>query len=186
MGGVKLRLFGLGGSVVPHKLFDNGEGVATMAGGGGVVWTTALQIGEWPRTSERSERVREGGRNTLEGQRSEMQRQERERSARDQDRQTKQTSKQHLGPSVLCPRCQTPTNTDIPLSPGELVDTAQKVFDPTETRVLITHGSVGKEGLLSQIALALKADFTISASLHFRCVFVSTLRSHPLNVLTVW
>lgn len=28
VGGVKLRLFGLGGAVIEHKLFDNGEGIA--------------------------------------------------------------------------------------------------------------------------------------------------------------
>ncbi|KAI3491686.1 hypothetical protein L1887_43998 [Cichorium endivia] len=95
VGGVRLRLFGLGGAVVLHKLFDNGEGAATIAGGQGTMWTTALQI-------------------------------------------------------------------------GELVDTAQKTFDPTETRVLITHASPGREGLLAQLALALKADLTISAGLHFR------------------
>lgn len=95
IGGVKLRLFGLGGSIVNHKLFDNGEGSATMAGGNGIMWTTALQI-------------------------------------------------------------------------GELVDTAQRVFDASETRMLITHASPGREGLLAQLALALKADFTLSGSLHFR------------------
>lgn len=94
-GGVKLRLFGLGGSVVNHKLFDNGEGNATMAGGNGTMWTTALQI-------------------------------------------------------------------------GELVDTAQRVFDASETRLLVTHASPGREGLLAQLALALKCDLTISGSLHFR------------------
>ncbi|PWY98644.1 hypothetical protein BCV70DRAFT_25350 [Testicularia cyperi] len=95
VGGIRLRLFGLGGAVVLHKLFDNGEGAATIAGGQGTMWTTALQI-------------------------------------------------------------------------GELVDTAQKTFDPTETRILITHASPGREGLLAQLALALKADLTISAGLHFR------------------
>ncbi|KAJ1032854.1 hypothetical protein NDA18_001577 [Ustilago nuda] len=95
VGGIRLRLFGLGGAVVLHKLFDNGEGAATIAGGQGTMWTTALQI-------------------------------------------------------------------------GELVDTAQKTFDPTETRLLITHASPGREGLLAQLALALKADLTLSAGLHFR------------------
>lgn len=95
VGGIRLRLFGLGGAVVPHKLFDNGEGAATIAGGQGTMWTTALQI-------------------------------------------------------------------------GQLVDTAQKSFDPTETRLLITHASPGREGLLAQLALALKADLTVSAGLHFR------------------
>ncbi|PWN49084.1 hypothetical protein IE53DRAFT_318251 [Violaceomyces palustris] len=95
VGGVRLRLFGLGGALVLHKLFDNGEGNATIAGGQGTMWTTALQI-------------------------------------------------------------------------GELVDTAQKTFDPTETRLLITHASPGREGILAQLALALKADLTISAGLHFR------------------
>ncbi|PWN38290.1 uncharacterized protein FA14DRAFT_119503, partial [Meira miltonrushii] len=95
VGGVRLRLFGLGGAVVLHKLFDNGEGAATIAGGQGTMWTTILQI-------------------------------------------------------------------------GELVDTAQKCYDPSETRLLVTHASPGREGLLMQLALALKADLTISAGLHFR------------------
>ncbi|GAA5937405.1 hypothetical protein JCM10213_007224 [Rhodosporidiobolus nylandii] len=95
IGGVRLRLFGLGGAVVPHKLFDNGSGMATIAGGQGTMWTTMLQI-------------------------------------------------------------------------GEIVDTAQKVYDPSETRVLISHASPGREGLLAQLALVLKADLTVSAGLHFR------------------
>lgn len=95
VGGVKLRLLGLGGALVPHKLFDNGDGNATIAGGQGTMWTTALQI-------------------------------------------------------------------------GELVDTAQRVFDPTETRLLLTHTSPGREGIIAQLALVLKADLSISAGLHFR------------------
>ncbi|KAI9319431.1 hypothetical protein BX666DRAFT_2025727 [Dichotomocladium elegans] len=95
VGGVSLRLFGLGGAVVSHKLFDNGEGMDTIAGGAGTMWTTALQI-------------------------------------------------------------------------GQLVDTAQQVYNPSEVRVLVTHASPGREGLLAQLALVLKADFTISAGLHFR------------------
>ncbi|KAI7908186.1 uncharacterized protein BX663DRAFT_464795 [Cokeromyces recurvatus] len=93
--GISLRLFGLGGAVVQHKLFDNGEGTDTIAGGLGVMWTTALQM-------------------------------------------------------------------------GELVELAQSVYDPTETRVLVTHASPGREGLLAQLALTLQADFTISGGLHFR------------------
>ncbi|CAG8537513.1 32063_t:CDS:10 [Racocetra persica] len=95
VGGVSLRLFGLGGAVVQHKLFDNGQGSATIAGGHGTMWTTILQI-------------------------------------------------------------------------GELVETAQKVFDQSETRVLVTHASPGREGLLTQLSVVLRADFTISAGLHFR------------------
>ncbi|KAI9281030.1 hypothetical protein BY458DRAFT_544391 [Sporodiniella umbellata] len=95
IGGVSLRLFGLGGAVVPHKLFDNGEGADTIAGGLGVMWTTTLQI-------------------------------------------------------------------------GELVELAASVYDPSETRVLVTLASPGREGLLAQLALTLHADFTISAGLHFR------------------
>ncbi|PPR01787.1 hypothetical protein CVT24_001702 [Panaeolus cyanescens] len=95
VGGIKLRLLGLGGALVPHKLFDNGEGNATIAGGQGTMWTTALQI-------------------------------------------------------------------------GELVDTAQRSFDPTETRLLVTHASPGREGIIAQLALVVKADLTISAGLHFR------------------
>lgn len=42
------------------------------------------------------------------------------------------------------------------------------MYDPTETRILITHASLGREPLLSLLALALKADLTISSGLHFR------------------
>lgn len=95
VGGVKLRLLGLGGAVVMHKLFDNGEGKTTIAGGQGTMWTTLLQM-------------------------------------------------------------------------GELVDTATRVYDPTETRVFITHASPAREGILNQLSVSLKADFSISAGLHFR------------------
>ncbi|TIA87761.1 hypothetical protein E3P99_02990 [Wallemia hederae] len=95
IGGVKLRVFGIGGAFVLHKLFDNGDGQATIAGGQGTTWITALQI-------------------------------------------------------------------------GELIDTAKKVYDPSETRLLVSHSPPGREGLLAQLALVLKADLTLSASLHFR------------------
>ncbi|KAI4177256.1 MAG: hypothetical protein LQ346_007724 [Caloplaca aetnensis] len=95
VGGIKLRLLGLGGAVVMHKLFDNGEGRTTIAGGQGTMWTTLLQM-------------------------------------------------------------------------GELVDTANRVYDPTETRVFITHASPAREGLLNQLSVTLKADFSVSAGLHFR------------------
>ena len=95
VGGVKFRILGLGGAFVPHKMFDNGDGQATIAGGQGTMWTTALQI-------------------------------------------------------------------------GELVDTAQRVYDVSETRILVSHASPGREGLIAQLALVVKADLTISAGLHFR------------------
>jgi hypothetical protein len=95
VGGVKLRLLGLGGAVVMHKLFDNGEGRTTIAGGQGTMWTTLLQM-------------------------------------------------------------------------GELIDTANRVYDPTETRVFVTHASPAREGLLNQLSVTLKADFSLSAGLHFR------------------
>lgn len=95
VGGVKLRLLGLGGAVVMHKLFDNGEGRTTIAGGQGTMWTTLLQM-------------------------------------------------------------------------GELIDTANRVYDPSETRVFVTHASPAREGLLNQLSVTLKADFSISAGLHFR------------------
>ncbi|KAK9486798.1 hypothetical protein V1527DRAFT_462645 [Lipomyces starkeyi] len=93
--GVKFRLLGLGGALVMHKLFDNGSGRTTIAGGGGTTWTTLLQI-------------------------------------------------------------------------GELIDTAARVFDETETRILVTHASPAREGILAQLALSIKADFSISGGLHFR------------------
>ncbi|TID13190.1 ser/Thr protein phosphatase family protein [Venturia nashicola] len=95
VGGVKLRILGLGGAVVMHKLFDNGEGRTTIAGGQGTMWTTLLQM-------------------------------------------------------------------------GELIDTANRVYDPTETRLFVTHASPAREGLLNQLSVTLKADFSISAGLHFR------------------
>ena len=95
VGGVKLRLLGLGGAVVMHKLFDHGEGKTTIAGGQGTMWTTMLQM-------------------------------------------------------------------------GELIDTANRVYDPAETRVFITHASPAREGMLNQLSVTLKADFSISAGLHFR------------------
>ena len=51
---------------------------------------------------------------------------------------------------------------------GELVDTANRVYDPTETRVFVTHASPAREGLLNQLSVTLKADFSVSAGLHFR------------------
>lgn len=95
VGGIKLRLLGLGGALVMHKLFDNGEGRTTIAGGQGTMWTTLLQM-------------------------------------------------------------------------GELVDTANRVYDPSETRVLVTHASPAREGLLNQLSVSLKVDFSVSAGLHFR------------------
>ncbi|KAL1921068.1 uncharacterized protein VTP21DRAFT_11703 [Calcarisporiella thermophila] len=95
IGGVGLRLFGLGGAFVPQKLFDHGEGHGSIAGGSGTMWVTALQI-------------------------------------------------------------------------GELVEQAQRLYNPSETRMLVTHASPGREGLIAQLSLVLRADFTLSASLHFR------------------
>ena len=95
VGGVKLRLLGLGGAVVMHKLFDNGEGKTTIAGGQGTMWTTLLQM-------------------------------------------------------------------------GELLDTANRVYDPSETRIFVTHASPAREGMLNQLSVTLKSDFSISAGLHFR------------------
>ena len=92
-----MRILGLGGAFILHRMFDNGNGNGNwaIAGGQGTMWTTALQM-------------------------------------------------------------------------GELVDTAQRVYDATETRLLVSHASPGREGILTQLALVLKADLTLSAGLHFR------------------
>lgn len=56
-----------------------------------------------------------------------------------------------------------------PLPPdGHEANLFTQVYDPTETRLLISHASPGREGLLNQLCLVLKADLTISAGLHFR------------------
>jgi hypothetical protein len=57
VGGIRLRMFGLGGAVVLHKLFDNGEGAATIAGGQGTMWTTILQIGELVDTAQKASSI---------------------------------------------------------------------------------------------------------------------------------
>lgn len=97
VGGLRLRLLGLGGAVVPHKLFDLGAGHSTIAGGQGTMWTTMLQV-------------------------------------------------------------------------GELVETAQHVYDPAEVRVLVSYASPGRDGLVAQLAHALRADMTLSGGLHLRYV----------------
>lgn len=72
VGGLKLRLFGLGGGLQMHRIcksteisplrcadchaVDNGEGTGTIAGGNGTIWTTALQIGELVDSAERVSR----------------------------------------------------------------------------------------------------------------------------------
>ncbi|WVQ82617.1 hypothetical protein IAT38_004748 [Cryptococcus sp. DSM 104549] len=92
VGGVKLRLFGLGGTVATHKLCD---GHASIAGAQGTMWATALQI-------------------------------------------------------------------------GELIDTAQRVHDNSETRLFITAAPISRNGMLSMVCNAIKADLTVSCGLHFR------------------
>lgn len=92
--GLNLRLFGLGGSFVSHRLFDHGDGALSIAGSPGVMWTTVLQM-------------------------------------------------------------------------GQLISTVKKSFDPTEVRVFVTHPSPSREGLLAQLALSLRSDFTISSGLHY-------------------
>lgn len=42
------------------------------------------------------------------------------------------------------------------------------MYDQSETRLLVSHASPGREGLLTQLCLVLKADLTLSAGLHFR------------------
>jgi hypothetical protein len=95
VGGLKLRLLGLGGAVVMHKLFDNGEGRTTIAGGQGTMWTTVLQM-------------------------------------------------------------------------GELIETALATFDRSETRIFVSHMSPGREGLLAQLALAVRVYLHLTNLTNFR------------------
>ncbi|KAI9591823.1 hypothetical protein BDF19DRAFT_389009 [Syncephalis fuscata] len=108
LGGLHLRLLGLGGSIIRHKLFDHGDACAgTMAGGGGMMWTSLLQL-------------------------------------------------------------------------GELMETASRVANPAEVRLLVTHTSPGKEPLVNQLALALQADYSISSGLHPRYPLMYTAHAvHP-------
>lgn len=60
-----------------------------------------------------------------------------------------------------------PLIVDGSLTFGVMLDgSLRQVFDPSETRILVTHGSIGREGLLAQLAMVLKADLTVSGSLH--------------------
>ncbi|KAI3626468.1 hypothetical protein CBS9595_001829 [Malassezia furfur] len=95
IGGLRLRLLGLGGAVVLHKLFDHGAATTTMGGAQGATWVTMLQL-------------------------------------------------------------------------GALVESAQQAYDPSEVRVLVTHGAPGREGLLAQLAHAVRADYVVSGALHLR------------------
>jgi hypothetical protein len=125
IGGVRLRLFGLGGAVVSHKFFDNGTGTATIAGGGGTMWTTVLQVGEIVDTAQK----------------------------------------------VLCSSCSCVCclrSCDGKRGADADPQSSAQVYDPTETRLLVSHASPGREGLLTQLCLVLKADLTLSAGLHFR------------------
>ncbi|WFD21965.1 hypothetical protein MEQU1_000625 [Malassezia equina] len=97
VGSLRLRLLGLGGAVVTHKLFDHGVGNGTLAGGHGTMWTSMLQI-------------------------------------------------------------------------GELMEAAQHVYDPTEVRVFVSFASPGRDGLVAQLAHALRADYCVSGGLHLRYV----------------
>ena len=92
--GHTIRLMGIGGSLVLHRFFDNGDGTSTIAGTHGLMWTTALQV-------------------------------------------------------------------------GQLIQTVRKTFDESEIRVFVSHPCPSREGLFLQLALSLRADFTISSSLHF-------------------
>lgn len=138
VGGVRLRLFGLGGAVVLHKLFDNGEGAATIAGGQGTMWTTVLQIGELVDTAQKVSKI------------------------------FGWCSKLNVCPRVEDHDSSKHTHTFHPSPFSSQLTPLLQTFDPTETRLLITHASPGREGLLAQLALALKADLTLSAGLHFR------------------
>jgi len=97
VGSLRLRLLGLGGAVVTHKLFDHGVGNGSLAGGHGTMWTSMLQI-------------------------------------------------------------------------GELIETAQHVYDPAEVRVFVSFASPGRDGLVAQLAHALRADYCLSGGLHLRYV----------------
>lgn len=49
---------------------------------------------------------------------------------------------------------------------GNLIELGERYNDPNEVRVLVCHVPPGKEGLVNQIAMALKVDFTITGALH--------------------
>lgn len=51
---------------------------------------------------------------------------------------------------------------------GHLIELAERFDDPAEVRVFLTHDAPGKQSIMNQVAAALKADFTLSGSLHAR------------------
>eukprot|EP01135_Chromosphaera_perkinsii_P003602 Nk52_evm11s249 gene=Nk52_evmTU11s249 len=61
MEGTRIRVYGIGGSVMYEKLFDNGDGLGMTAGENGKTWLTLLQIGQLldtARTTYHSSEVR--------------------------------------------------------------------------------------------------------------------------------
>lgn len=121
---------------------DNGEGTATIAGGNGTIWATALQIGELVDTAERVSSIF-----------------------------------QISYSAAVASRIDLYTH-----------DSHYQVFDPSETRVLVTHGAYGRDGLLAQLAMVLKTDLTISGALHCQfwsmSMFLSELRSLTMTTTT--
>ncbi|ODQ68182.1 hypothetical protein NADFUDRAFT_81219 [Nadsonia fulvescens var. elongata DSM 6958] len=54
-----IRLLGIGGSLVPHKMFDIGDGRTSIAGSHGLMWMTALQLGQLVHTVSSSYQAQE-------------------------------------------------------------------------------------------------------------------------------
>ena len=106
LSGFTIRLMGLGGNLLLHRFFDNGDGRTTIAGTHGLMWTTALQV-------------------------------------------------------------------------GQLIQTIRKSFDASEIRIFVCHPCPSREALLLQLALSLRADFTISSGLHF--IYGSSFNEYSVN-----
>lgn len=49
---------------------------------------------------------------------------------------------------------------------GNLIELSERHNDPSEIRIFVCHVPPGKEGLVNQLATALKSDFTITGALH--------------------
>eukprot|EP00126_Sphaerothecum_destruens_P002454 Sdes_comp15890_c0_seq2m5006 len=55
----KIRIYGLGGSIHHHLLFDHGEGAQSIAGNCGKIWASMLQIGSLVETFRESAHLEE-------------------------------------------------------------------------------------------------------------------------------
>ncbi len=130
--GLKINLFGLGGTWLLHKLFDHGK-----------------------KINNQDDDDLDNNINKL-----------------------KTTKKKQSTPTLSA--AGNPGNMWITaLQIGQLIKTVESTYSDDHIRIFITHPSPAREGLLSQLAVFLRADYTISNGLHF--IYPSSYNEFSIN-----